>query len=864
VTLVTFLSLTALDRLAVHIEGETVKEGLSRVARAAAGLVDADIHSLLRKPQQRFSPQYRRALEPLVKFHRDIPEIAYLYTLAESDGKMVYILDTAAAAKELGFNRPMKVSEIMEVADSDSPEEDAATLAAVRSGSVYVSKKVFTDKYGTFMSAHAPIRDKSGKVIGLLGIDMDVKEYVRRIQGLHLVSASGFAISALAGCVLGVVVYRNRLRALAAESEARQHRKAKSLLEEGHARLTMALGEVLYQHRFPEDDLTWEGNTLKILGWEPAEMPRTSAAWLELVHPDEREHVMAAYSKAIRDGGLYHDEYRFQAKGGHYVWIRDRGVMSKDSEDGTITVDGVMQDISAKKEADEVIELLALVAEKTNNIVILADQYGRIEWVNKSFTDVTEYELPEVKGRSPGEVLAGPESDPGARSVMRDALAEGRGFKVEIVNYSKSGRKYWVAIEVLPVRNAKGEITNYLAVESEITRQKEFETELIAAKETAEFANRAKSEFLAVMSHEIRTPMNGVIGFSQLLLETPLNERQRDYLESIVSSGDSLLRLLNDILDFSKMESGKMELEKAPFSLCETISQVAMLHSPEADRKGVKLYIDFADNMVDWITGDRTRFRQVLVNLVGNAVKFTESGAVTIRAAAQQREIGARLMLRISVRDTGIGISQEELTRLFKPFSQADSSTTRRYGGTGLGLAICARLAGLLDGILEVESELGKGSEFSLIVPIEVANEPPPLENKFDTSTLTLSAAMPILVAEDNPVNQKVILRMLESIGHSADVVRNGADCLAAVDSKHYDMIFMDLQMPEMDGYEATARLRGKGYNVWITALTADAMPEDPLRSRIAGMNDYLSKPFTKHDLLTAIERCRAAAARIS
>ncbi len=225
----------------------------------------------------------------------------------------------------------------------------------------------------------------------------------------------------------------------------------------------------------------------------------------------------------------------------------------------------------------------------------------------------------------------------------------------------------------------------------------------------------------------------------------------------------------------------------------------------------MKLYIDFADNMVDWIRGDRTRFRQVLVNLVGNAVKFTESGSVTIRASAQQREIGARLMLRISVRDTGIGISQEELTRLFQPFSQADSSTTRRYGGTGLGLAICARLAGLLDGILEVESELGKGSEFSLIVPIEVATEPPPLANEFDTSTLTLSAAMPILVAEDNPVNQKVILRMLESIGHSADIVRNGADCLTAVDSKHYDMIFMDLQMPEMDGYEATARLRGRG-----------------------------------------------------
>ncbi len=563
-TLVTFLSLTALDRLAVHIEGETVREGLSRVARAAAGLVDADIHGLLRKPQQRFSPQYRRALEPLVKFHRDIPEIAYLYTLVESDGKMVYILDTAAAAKELGFNRPMKVSEIMEIAESESPEEDAATLNAARTGAVYVSKKVFTDKYGTFMSAHAPIRDKSGKVIGLLGIDMDVKEYVRRIQGLHLVSASGFAISALAGCILGVVVYRIRLRALHGRG-----RRPCSTARQSPCSKTDTPASPWPSARFftniasPPTTSPGRETPLKSSVGSPPRCPAIPPPGSNSCTPRSGSTSWLPTRRPSATAACITMSTRFQTKDGHYVWIRDRGVMSRDADEGTIIVDGVMQDISAKKEADEVIELLALVAEKTNNIVVLADCEGRIEWVNKSFSDVTEYDLDEVKGRSPGEVLAGPDSDPEVRRVMRDALAEGRGFKVEIVNYSKSGRKYWVAIEVLPVRNAKGEITNFLAVESEITRQKEFETELIEAKESAEFANRAKSEFLAVMSHEIRTPMNGVIGFSQLF-SRPRSTNASATISKISSPAAILCSgLLNDILDFSKMESGKMELEKA-------------------------------------------------------------------------------------------------------------------------------------------------------------------------------------------------------------------------------------------------------------------------------------------------------------
>jgi len=385
----------------------------------------------------------------------------------------------------------------------------------------------------------------------------------------------------------------------------------------------------------------------------------------------------------------------------------------------------------------------------------------------------------------------------------------------------------------------------------EIERRVQVEHELHASMERALAASRLKSSFLANVSHELRTPMNAVVGLTDLLLRQNPSPQQAESLETIRTSSEALLALLDDILDLSKIESGALQFESLPYGPGVIATDVCKLLSARAQARGVTLSCEVAEGTPAAVLGDPTRVRQILLNLVGNAVKFTSQGQIVVRVSFGDARV------RLSVRDTGIGISKDQQARIFEPFVQADASTTRRFGGTGLGLAIVHRLVDAQGGALTLESEPGKGSCFTVVLPATPARgRGPPSSGALPVVPAPGLSSLSVLLAEDNPINERVALKLLEHLGVTADVARNGLEALERCGERAYDVVLMDMQMPELDGLEATRQLRARhGRAMRVIALTANAMPEDRGRAKDAGCDDFLAKPVRLEDLSRVLSR---------
>jgi len=487
----------------------------------------------------------------------------------------------------------------------------------------------------------------------------------------------------------------------------------------------------------------------------------------------------------------------------------------------------------------------ALTEASTTAIAIIQDK--KYVYANPAATRLTGYRVEELRDMSFWELLH-PDDHESSRQ-RNEARLDGETIpdRLEVSMITKSGETRWLEFSAAAMMLDGRPATVASAVD--VTERRRAEEQLRKARDEAEAATRAKSVFLANMSHEIRTPMNGIIGMAELLDLSILDPEQREHLATIRTSGDALLVLINDILDFSKIEAGKLELESRDFALRQELESTLALYQPLVERKGLKLEAVFAADLPQAVRGDSTRLRQILSNLLSNAIKFTHAGTIQLKVSHGDTPATAS-RFDFEVRDTGIGIPADRLDRMFKAFSQADSSTTRQYGGTGLGLAICARLCEAMGGGIAVDSRPGGGSVFRFHIELQ-PGVMPAARPASPAGSGEVPSSVRVLVVDDNTINLRLATGMLGKLGITADAAANGQEAVDKVRAGSYDVVLMDMQMPVMDGVEATRHIRALELPVQpsIIAVTANAFDSDREHCLEAGMDDFITKPFSMDDL---------------
>ncbi|PAW61268.1 MAG: hypothetical protein B9S34_16395 [Opitutia bacterium Tous-C1TDCM] len=602
--------------------------------------------------------------------------------------------------------------------------------------------------------------------------------------------------------------------------------------------------------------------------------------YLQRTHPDDIAPQEASMER-MRRGELSHFamEKRYLHAGGRVRWAMVTWFRRILPGAGNFEELSAVVDITAQKEAElalraslrEVSELRA--ALDAHALVLITDRDGIVRQANSRFCAVSGYTEAELVGRK-ASVLKSGYHPPDVFEDLWRTIGRGAVWRGELRNRAKDGADFWVATAVVPSLGEQGEPRQYIAIQIDITERRRLEESLAQARDAALEASRLKSEFMATISHEIRTPMNAVVGMAELLGDSRLDEAQREMVRSISAGADGLLTIVNDVLEFSKMDAGRLQLRLAAFDLRQVIEDTVSLLGPRAREKDLAFALVWPTDLPVRLRGDAGRVRQVFTNLLGNAIKFTDAGAVrvTVQRAERAAEPG-RIRLRFEVRDSGVGIGREFQSRLFEPFLQEDGSATRRFGGTGLGLAISRQLVVLMGGMIGFASPPPADPEFAgLAGERGLAGTAFWFEADFEIAAGERNAAEPaqtaavgrslrVLVVEDNPQNQRVAALLLGRLGHTAEWADNGAAALEYLAREAFDAVLMDCQMPGLDGYETTGRIRrgalmGIDAAIPVIALTAHSLPEDRERCLAAGMDDYVPKPVRSRELAAALGRC--------
>jgi len=531
------------------------------------------------------------------------------------------------------------------------------------------------------------------------------------------------------------------------------------------------------------------------------------------------------------------------------IWLSVYNTVVLDEEGNVDAEVEIIIDITDKKRAEEELQILSLVASKTNTGVNIQDDEGITTWVNQSLEKMTGYSLSELRGHQLGNILS-PDYDQELISTARNKSKNNESYSIEVLAAKKDGTPIWFSVSNTPIINSKGAVERQIDLVTDITQRKQVEQEMIEAKEQALKLSQAKEMFLSVMSHEIRTPLNAVIGMTHLLLDNDPKISQIDDLNILKFSGENLLHIINDILDFTKIETGNMELEVFPFNLKTLANDIINSLQVNVKKKGNELKLLFDPRIPAYILGDKNRLYQVLMNFLGNAIKFTDDGRVQLEIMlVSQSELSS--VIRFEIEDNGIGIPKDKQSYIFETFTQAKTDISRKYGGTGLGLAITKKLLNMYNSEITVDSTEGIGTTFSFEIAFSKTNEIS--ANLGNGTEMSVFIGKRILVVDDNEINILIAKRILSKWGLEIDSAINGYEAIDKVMAEKYDLVFMDIKMPGIDGFETTGIIRdisGAYYKTLpIIALTASTLKNDHYKFIECGMNGHVLKPFNPEEI---------------